>query len=90
MGYYRNKTPIDLKWQENRKRLQLEAQVIMDRVMNTALAQMDEEFTANLERGELISIESGRDDLMRYLKRGILLEAAAVEGTVEHVKGEIL
>jgi hypothetical protein len=70
MSYgYREITEIEIVWRENRENINLQARQILRRVLNTALVELDKQFTEALERGEILEINPGQDELRELLFR---------------------
>lgn len=68
MSYgYREISEVDLVWRENRENINLQGRQILRRVLNTALAELDKQFVEALERGEVLEINPGQDELKELL-----------------------
>lgn len=72
--YVVKKDETALVFDQNKKRIRFEVQLLVDRVLNEALAQMADEFVSALARGELLVLDGNEDEL-----RGLLRRAAAKE-----------
>lgn len=68
MPKYLYKDAVALAFDANKKRLRLEGRILLDRIMNEALAEMTHEFNAGLERGELLNVGGSPEDLRRFLR----------------------
>ena len=80
MAYgYRELSDIELSWRENRENINLQARQILRRVLNDALTELDRQFTEALERGEILEINPGQQEL-----RELLFKSAQAE-LVENV-----
>ncbi len=70
MSYgYREISEVDLAWRENRENVTLQGRQILRRVLNAALAELDAQFVEALERGEILEINPGQDELRELLFR---------------------
>lgn len=68
MAYgYREISEVDLVWRENRENINLQGRQILRRVLNTALAELDRQFVEALERGEVLEINPGQEELKELL-----------------------
>jgi hypothetical protein len=76
---YREISEVELCWRENRENIQLQARQILRRVLNKALLELDKEFMEALDRGEILEINPGQQELKE------LLFKSAQEELVEHV-----
>lgn len=65
---YTKKDNILLTFEENKKRLRMEGNLILARVMNEALAEMSGQFTEALARGELLKIGGSADEMREFLR----------------------
>lgn len=69
MSRYTKRDSVELAYAANVKRIRLEGRIVLDNLMNEALAEMTEEFNERLTRGELLNIEGNREELKKYLRR---------------------
>ncbi len=77
MSYgYREISEVDLAWRENRENITLQGRQILRRVLNEALAELDRQFVEALERGEVLEINPGQDELRELLFRSAQKELA--------------
>jgi len=68
MAYgYREISEVELVWRENRENINLQGRQILRRVLNTALAELDKQFLEALERGEILEINPGQEELKELL-----------------------
>jgi len=68
MAYgYRELSDVELSWRENRENINLQARQILRRVLNDALTELDKQFTEALERGEILEINPGQEQLRELL-----------------------
>lgn len=79
---YNKKDTVVLTYNANKKRLRCEGQILLDEVLNEAVAEMDEQFTEALNRGEVLTIEGSRAEFRRFLRAASekLLNAAPKKG----------
>lgn len=66
---YRQISEADLAWRENRENVNLQGRQILRRVLNIALAELDRQFIEALERGEILEINPGQEELKELLFR---------------------
>jgi hypothetical protein len=71
---HNGRTDIELAWVENKERIELQGKQLLRRVLDKALTELDTQFTAALDRGEVLELDPGKDDL-----RALLLAAARKE-----------
>jgi hypothetical protein len=69
MPKFTSKDEATLAYEANKKRLRVEGQLILDRVMNEALRDMTAEFNKNLNRGRIVSLALNEDALKRSFRR---------------------
>jgi len=75
MSYgYREISEVELVWRENRENINLQGRQILRRVLNTALAELDKQFLEALERGEILEINPGQEELKELLFRSAQAE----------------
>lgn len=68
MAYgYKSKSDIELTWVENREQLTLQGRQLLRRVMDKALVELDKEFISALNRGEVLSLSQGTEDLKKFM-----------------------
>lgn len=67
MGYHRQKDHIQLAWLENRERVMLQLRQIVRRVGDEVLAELEEEFVAAINRGEILELNPSPEDLRRLV-----------------------
>lgn len=68
MAYgYREISEVELVWRENRENINLQGRQILRRVLNDALTELDRQFTEALERGEILEINPGHQELKELL-----------------------
>jgi hypothetical protein len=60
MNKYRYKNTTDLAWQENKEAVTLLCKQVHNIVLNEALHELDEEFTAALNQGEILNVTFDR------------------------------
>lgn len=78
MAYgYREISEVDLVWRENRENINLQGRQILRRVLNTALAELDRQFVEALERGEVLEINPGQEELKELLFKSAQAELVA-------------
>ena len=68
MPNYRYKDEVALAYDANKKRLRLEGRILLDRIMNEALAEMTDQFNRGLERGEVLLIGGSEDEFKSFLR----------------------
>ena len=68
---HKHRDDVDLAWVEAREKLTLVGRQILRRVLNEALTELDVQFNAALQRGEVLELEASRAEL-----EGLLLSAA--------------
>ena len=61
------KDEVALAWLENREKVTLQGRQILRRVLNEALNELDIEFKAAIQRGEILELDAGKDDIKRLL-----------------------
>lgn len=66
---YKKKDNVALAFAANVKRIRLEARIVLDHVLNEALAEMSKEFDEGLLRGELLNIAGSPEELKEFLRR---------------------
>jgi DNA-binding MarR family transcriptional regulator len=77
MAYgYKEVSEVELAWRENRELITLQGRQILRRVLNAALVELDKQFLEGLNRGEVIQIAPGQEEL-----KSLLLESAKKELT---------
>lgn len=75
MAYgYKELTEVELAWRDNRENITLQGKQILRRVLNQALLELDRQFIEALNRGEILEINPGKDEL-----RALLLASATKE-----------
>lgn len=68
MSGYRYKDGAAMAYDRNKKRLRLEGRLVLDEVLNVALAEMTTEFNAALLQGETLELEGTREEILSYLR----------------------
>ncbi len=71
---YREINEAELTWRENRENISLQGRQILRRLLNTALVELDKQFMEALERGEILEINPGQQEL-----KDLLFESAQKE-----------
>ena len=71
---YNRKGEVTLAWMDNREKITLQARQILRRVLDVALAELDTEFKAALDRGEILQLDQAKSEL-----RALLLKTATKE-----------
>jgi hypothetical protein len=71
---FEGRSEIEHAWIENKERVELQTKQLLRRVRDKALTELDTQFTAALDRGEVLELDPGKDDL-----RALLLAAAKKE-----------
>lgn len=74
---YKGIEEAELAWRENRENITLQGRQILRRVLNEALQELDRQFMEALNRGEILEINPGQQEL-----RQLLFESAQKELTV--------
>jgi hypothetical protein len=64
---YKHLSEIEIVWRENRENVSLQGRQILRRILNEALAELDEQFQAGLDRGEILEINPGQKELKELL-----------------------
>lgn len=64
---YREVSEAELAWRDNRENITLQGRQLLRRVLNKALTELDRQFLDALERGEIIEINPGKDELAELL-----------------------
>lgn len=81
MPNYNHKDAVALAYDANKKRLRLEGRIILDRLMNEALAEMTHEFNEGLQRGELLNIGGSAEELKGFLRIAARRELGVGDGS---------
>ena len=71
---YTKKSEQQLVWKENKEKITLQARQLMNRMLNEALAELNNEFLAALDRDEILELDAAKEEL-----RALLLAAAKRE-----------
>jgi hypothetical protein len=71
---YKELTEAELVWKENRENISLQGRQILRRVLNTALVELDKQFLEALNRGEILEINPGQNELKSLLFASALKE----------------
>jgi len=71
---FEGRSDIELAWVDGKELIELQGRQLLRRVLDKALAELDTQFTAALDRGEVLELDRGKDDL-----RALLLAAAKKE-----------
>ena len=66
---YKKKNKGVLAFQANVKRIRCEANIVLQEVLNSALAEMSDEFDAAFNDGNILEIECTPDELKKLLLR---------------------
>lgn len=82
MPTYGYKDDVALAFEENKRRLRLEANLVASRIANEALDQMTKQFNAALSRGEILSIGGTREEMRGYLATAAAKELGVGDGTI--------
>ena len=64
---YKEISDIELAWRENRENITLQGRQILRRVLNKALLELDKQFLEALNRGEILEINPGQEELKALL-----------------------
>lgn len=64
---YKEISEVELTWRENRENISLQGRQILRRVLNKALFELDKQFLEALERGEILEINPGQNELKELL-----------------------
>lgn len=68
MAYgYKEISEVELAWRENRELITLQGRQLLRRVLNAALVELDTQFLEALNRGEIIQIAPGQEELKSLL-----------------------
>lgn len=65
---YHKMDEVELAFEGNKKRLRTEGSIILQRVMNEALAEMTSQFQESLAHGELLQLGGTAAEMKQYLK----------------------
>lgn len=68
MPSYKHKDQIALTYENNKRRMRCEGQVILAALMNEALKEMTDEFNAALQVGGLLEIGGSREEMKAFLR----------------------
>lgn len=68
MSGYQYKTAAQLAYDRNKKRLRLEGRLILDELLNEALAEMTGAFNEAAAEGEVLELEGTREEMLGYLR----------------------
>lgn len=68
MTGYRKKDRLALAYDANKKRIRTEGTIILNEVLNSALAEMDRQFQEAVNRGELLSIVATGEEMRAFLR----------------------
>ena len=79
---YRELSEAELVWRENRENVTLQGRQLLRRVLNQALLELDRQFQDALNRGELIEISPGQEELKELLLVSAERELGAIEANV--------
>lgn len=74
---YKQVSQAELAWRDNRENITLQARQILRRVLNQALSELDKQFMEGLERGEILEINPGKEELKSLLLQNAQLELEA-------------
>ena len=74
---YRELSEAELSWRDNRELITLQGKQILRRVLNKALAELDKQFIEGLDRGEILEIHPGQEELKELLLKSAQLELEA-------------
>jgi len=64
---HNGRTDIELAWLEDKERIELQGRQLLRRVLDKALTELDAQFTAALDQGEVLELDPGKDDLSALL-----------------------
>lgn len=67
MTYHAHKDDLQLAWMEAREKLNLVGRQVLRRVLNEALTELDVQFQAAIQRGEVLELEASREELQSLL-----------------------
>lgn len=76
---YTRKTPVELAFNANVKRLRAEIGILANALANETLAEMSDQFEAELHNGNILEIEGSREELRATLRRVAERELAEQE-----------
>lgn len=68
MGY-RKKDEYVLAYQEGVKRIRQEGRIVLDRILNEALAEWSRESEAAKQRGDVLELVGNRQEIHDYFRR---------------------
>jgi len=75
MAYgYKEISDVELAWRDNRENITLQGRQLLRRVLNKALIELDKQFLDALNRGEILEINPGKEEL-----KALLLSSATKE-----------
>ena len=77
MPEYNYKDNARLAYDANKKRLSTEGAIILDVIMNEALAEMTAQFNEALANGEILEIGGSREEMKRFLRIAATRELGA-------------
>ena len=77
MAGYRYKDNVQLAYDANVKRIRTEGAIVLQAMLNEALAEMDQQFTEALNRGEVLSIGGSREEMLGFLRTAAQKQLAA-------------
>jgi len=74
---YKEATEAELVWRENRENITLQGRQILRRVLNKALVELDKQFLDALNKGEILEINPGQEELKALLLANAQKELSA-------------
>ena len=64
---YRKKTPAEMIFSRNKKRLRLEGRLMLDDLLNEVIDEMNQRFQAALNRGETLEIAGASEEMREVM-----------------------
>lgn len=77
MAGYKELSEVELAWRENRENITLQGRQLLRRVLNKALLELDRQFVEALNRGEILEINPGQEELKALLLANAQKELSA-------------
>lgn len=83
MAQYRTKNEAEHVYDESRKRVRFELNLLLARAADAALSEMTEEFNAAVANGGLAAFCPSREDALRYLRTAAVLQLGMGDAAAE-------
>ncbi len=83
MAQYKSKNEADHVYDESRKRVRFELNLLLARAADAALAEMTSEFNDALSSGGLSAFCPSREDALRYLRTAAIAQLGVGDAAAE-------